>query len=136
MPRYCTTTDLARLGLRSEALASIPLATQEAALDAQSSIASGYIASRKKLPLSAWGDDLKSVVARMAMFELLATRGYDPNAGSDEVLRLRFEDAMRWLRDFADGRVDAPDMVDATPTDTSDEATTYARSAPRRRWFR
>jgi len=136
MPRYATTTDLVRLGLPSTALTSVSSTTQEAALDAASSLADGYIASRKKLPLSAWGDDLRTVVARLAAYDLMVTRGYDPAAGRDDQLRLRHEDAMRWLRDFADGRIDSPSMVDATPDDTSDEATVYASSARRRRWVR
>lgn len=134
MTRYASTTDLARLGLPSAALTGVSTATQEAALDAASALADGYIGSRKALPLSAWGDDLRGVVARLAAYDLMVTRGYDPQAGRDDQLRLRNEDSLRWLRDFADGRIDSPAMVDATPDDTSDEAGTYASSGTRRRW--
>ncbi len=136
MPRYATTTDLVRLGLPSAALSGVSTAAQEAALDAASAVADGYLASRKALPLSAWGDDLRTVVTRLAAYDLMVTRGYDPAAGRDDQIRLRHEDAMRWLRDFADGRIDAPSMVDATPDDASDERTVYATSRPRRRWVR
>lgn len=136
MTRYANTTDLVRLGLPSAALTGVLTATQEAALDAASLLADGYIASRKKLPLSAWGDDLRATVARLAAYDLMVTRGYDPSAGRDDQLRLRYEDAMRWLRDFAAGRIDSPSMIDATPTDTSDEGASYASSARRRGWVR
>lgn len=136
MTRYATTTDLVRLGLPAAALTNVPSATQEAALDAASALMDGYLGSRKKLPLSAWGDDLRRAVCGVAGYDLMVTRGYNPEAGRDDQLRLRHEDAMRWARDFADGRIDSPAMVDATPTDATDEGTTYASTTRNRRWVR
>ena len=66
MPRYATTTDLARIGIASNALASIDTAAKEDALDACSSLADGYLSGRYTLPLSAWADDLRLHVAGMA----------------------------------------------------------------------
>lgn len=136
MTRYASTTDLTRLGLPSASLSGVSTDTQEDSLDAMSSIADGYLASRKKLPLLAWGADLTVCVARLAAYDLMVTRGYAPEAGRDDQLRLRSEDAMRWLRDFAAGNVDSPAMVDSTPLDTSDEGVTYGASKPSRRWVR
>jgi phage gp36-like protein len=46
MTRYATTADLARLGISSAALQGVATATQEAALDACSAVADGYLRAR------------------------------------------------------------------------------------------
>ena len=136
MSRYATTTDLTRLGLPSEALSAVPSATQEDSLDAMSAIADGYLASRYALPLSAWGDDLRAQVSRLAAYDLMVTRGYDPAVGADENLLLRHDHAMRWLRDVASGAVSPAGIVDATPSDTTDDETTFAVTSSSRGWRR
>jgi phage gp36-like protein len=105
MPRYATTTDLARIGIASNALASLDTAAKEDALDACSSLADGYLSGRYTLPLSAWADDLRLHVAGMAAFRLLAARGYNPQVANDEVIRLLWEDAIRWLERVAAGTI-------------------------------
>jgi len=134
--RYATTTDLTRLGLASAALANVASEAQEDALDAASSFADGYLASRFGLPLSAWGDDLRSCVARLAAYDLMVTRGYAPEAGRDDQLRLRYEDALRWLRDVAGGVVAPVGVTDATPTDTTDNSGSRVITSTSRRWVR
>lgn len=114
MPRYATTTDLARIGIAANTLASIETAAKEDALDACSSLADGYLSGRYTLPLSAWGDDLRLHVAGMAAFRLLAARGYDPNRGADAAIRLLWEDAIRWLERVAAGTVTPAGITDAT----------------------
>lgn len=134
--RYAERADLVRFGLSAAALVGVPTATQDEALDGASSLLDGYISSRKKLPLSAWGDDLRRYVCGVASYDLMVTRGYQPGAGNDEQLRMRFDDAIDWGARFAAGRVDSPGMVDATPTDTSDERRSVTVTNARRRWIR
>lgn len=136
MTRYASTTDLVRLGIRSEALTGIATAVQEAALDACSAVADGYLRSRGYvLPLTAWSDDLKRVVAVLAAFDLLVTRGYDPSTGTDDVLLKRVEMATTWLRDVAAGRI-TPNLVDSTPTVEEESQQTFYTTRPRRSWGR
>ena len=136
MTRYATTTNLVRLGIRAEALTGIATAVQEEALDAQSAVADGYLRSRGYvLPLTAWSADLTRAVAILAAFDLLVTRGYDPQAGSDDVLLRRVEMATTWLRDVAAGRV-TPDLSDSTPSEDEASEQTFCVTNPRRRWSR
>lgn len=101
---YATRTDLYRLGLREAAFTGVATADQDAALEAASDTADSYLRSRYTLPLTGYGDDLKGAVCRMAAYELLASRGYDPAAGGDESLQRRHDAAMRWLADVSAGR--------------------------------
>jgi phage gp36-like protein len=115
MPVYATLTDLTALGLRSAALAGISAADQQRALEAASRVADSYLQARYTLPLSAWGIDLTRTVAIIAAYDLLAARGF-ASEGADEHVRLRYEDAIRWLRDVSLGVVTPVDIVDASPT--------------------
>lgn len=136
MTRYASTTNLTRLGLRSEALTGIATATQEAALDAASALADGYLRSRGYvLPLSAWSDDLTRVVAILAAFDLLVTRGFDPSSGADDVMLRRVEMATSWLRDVAAGRV-TPDVTDSTSGVVEESEQTFCVTNTRRTWNR
>ena len=136
MTRYATTTNLARLGIRAEALNGIATAVQEEALDASSAVADGYLRARGYvMPLTAWSTDLTRAVAVLAAFDLLVTRGYDPNAGTDDVLLKRVEMATTWLRDVAAGRV-TPDLTDSTPSVPEESQQTFCVTNRRRNWTR
>lgn len=134
--RYAERADLVRFGLSADALVGVPTATQDEALDGASSVLDGYIASRKTLPLSAWGDDLRRYVCGIASYDIMVIRGFDPNSGSDEQLRKRFDDAIAWGKLFAAGGVESPDMADATPADATDERRSITITNTRRRWIR
>lgn len=101
---YATRTDLTRFGLPSGALTGIADATQDAALEAASDVADSYMRSRYALPLTGYGDDLKRAVCAVAAWDLLTTRGYDPNSGGDEAVKLRHDAAMKWFGDVSAGR--------------------------------
>jgi len=101
---YATRTDLTRFGLPSGALTGIADATQDAALEAASDVADSYMRSRYTLPLTGYGDDLKRAVCAIAAWDLLTTRGYDPNSGGDEAVKLRNDAAVSWLKDVSAGR--------------------------------
>jgi phage gp36-like protein len=136
MTRYATTTDLTRLGLPSGALTNVPTATQEEALDAASATMDGYLAQLFTLPLSAWREDITRCCAVLAGWDLMVTRGFQPGAGNDETLRLRYEDAQRLLRDWSARRATPQGVTDATPTDTSEQDGTFVITNTRRRWRR
>lgn len=101
---YATRTDLTRFGLPTAALSGVADATQDAALEAASDVADSYMRSRYALPLTGYGDDLKRAVCHIAAWDLLTTRGYDPNRGGDEAVKLRHDSAMKWLSDVSAGR--------------------------------
>ena len=135
MTRYAETTDFARLGLPAAATTGIATASLNAALDAFGAVIGGYLQARGYvLPLTSWGDDLRRCNCLGAAWDVLRVRGYDPNAGGDGAVRLGHEDATKWLRDVADGRVTPVGIVDSTPSE--DEATeqTFCVTNTRRNW--
>lgn len=101
---YATRTDLTTHGLSSAALGSISTTAQDAALDAASATADSYLRARYSPPVAGYGVDLTRAVCSLAAWDLLSVRGYDPQRGGDEALRLRAEDALRWLRDVSSGK--------------------------------
>ena len=126
---YATLDDLFRLGLPEGALRGVPTATLEDALEAASRLADSYLRARYTLPLTSWDEALTRAVAAIAAYDLLAVRGYDPTRGADEVVRLRYEDAIRWLERVASGAV-SPDIRDSTPE--TREGSFSAATSPRR----
>jgi len=129
MAAYATTDDLASLGLRLNAQAGVSPIAINTALEAASRLADSYLQARYKLPLSAWGGDLRRCVAILAAYDIMATRGFAPDA-TDEHLRLRAEDATRWLENVARGLTTPVGVTDASPT-TPDEGL-QAYTSPRR----
>jgi phage gp36-like protein len=110
--QYATRTDLERLGLNPLAFASIDNTTVDAMLLAASAKADSYLRGRYDLPLQSWGDDLRMLVSWIAAYMLLGSRGYNPSAGADETIRLRYEDAIRELEGVERQRV----HLDVTPS--------------------
>lgn len=107
---YCTVADLASYGVSAVALAPIDPAVQQAACDAASAVVDSFLRDRFKLPLSRWGVDLTQKTAILAVYDLLVVRGYNPSAGADVNLRLRYEDTMTWLLHVARQEVQ-PDVT-------------------------
>ncbi|MFO0559060.1 MAG: phage protein Gp36 family protein [Polyangiales bacterium] len=115
---YAIAADLERFGIASDALATLPPTTIDAALDRASAVADEYLAQRFALPLAAWSEQLRAAVCAIAAHDLLAIRGYNPTLGGDEVARLRYEDAMRWLREVRDGSAAGMGLIDASPSES------------------
>lgn len=76
------------------------------------------------------GDDLAAAVAKIAAYNLLCNRGFNPE-GADENLRKRYEDAMAWLKGVAGGSID-PALIDSTPE--VEDGGVVAYSVARRGW--
>jgi phage gp36-like protein len=111
---YATRDDLFRLGLPEGALRGVSPATIEDALEAASRLADSYLRARYAI----------------AAYDLMAVRCYDPVRGADEVLRLRYEDAIRWLERVAAGGA-SPEVRDSS-IDVGREA--FAAVTSLRRW--
>lgn len=75
-------------------------------------------------------DDLRRAVCCIAAYDLLSVRGYNPE-GADENLRLRYEDAIRWLKGVASGFID-PGLIDSTPDE--EEGGVATAGCARRGW--
>jgi len=94
---YCDVSDLSTYGVSAVALDPIDPTIQQGACDAASAIVDSYLRDRFKLPLSRWGVDLRQKTAVLAVYDLLVVRGYNPSAGADVNLRLRYQDTLEWL---------------------------------------
>jgi phage gp36-like protein len=128
---YATLLDLAQQGLPDPALEEIDDPTKTAALEAASKLADDYIGGAFVLPLSSYGASLTRHVVSIAVYDLLTRRGFNPD-GSDENVRRRYEDAIRWLERIADGRLKPADIIDSTPDEI--ESASYVVTRPKRGW--
>ena len=117
MASYATTTDLASYAVNPQAFAAIAPATQQAQLDAASTVLEGYFADQYHLPLVApFPVDLKMQVCAIAAFWLMGFRGYKSDVNGDSVVRQRFDDAMAWAKGVASGMISPAGIIDSTPT--------------------
>lgn len=115
---YASTDDLKNpaLGLPAKALQGVNTVDLEDALISASDTMDSYLSNRFALPILVWARDMRGACATIAAYTLLAGRGFNPQAGSaDEQVRLRYEDAIRWLKDCARGLATPAGIEDSTP---------------------
>lgn len=116
---YCTIAELSTYGANAATFTSTSTPDKQAAIDAASSEADGYLRARyprAELPLTTYDADLKAAVAKIATFEIVSKRGYNPNAGSDQVIVKRADDARAWLKALARGEVSLVVAIDPVGT--------------------
>lgn len=111
---YADVTDLEKYGLPARALQSVSEAQRAAALDAASAEADSYLNLVYQLPLTAWGEDLKAKVCHLAVYDLMANRGYNPSAGQNDTIRTRYQDAVKWLDRVSTGKVRPTGIADSS----------------------
>lgn len=111
---YLTEAEYSELELPDDALSGLAAGTIDAAILWASALADSYIKKRYALPLTAWGDDLRSAVASLTTWQLLRKRGFQPGSGADESVVIGKEDAIRWLRDVSRGHAELADAADST----------------------
>ncbi len=132
MAQYATLAHLVAFGLPAEALEGVAVQDQDSALKAASSLADSYLGAVFTVPLASWQDDLRRAVVAIAVYDLMSRRGFNPD-GSDQHIRLRYEDAIAWLKMVAAGAV-VP-VVDEPPDDgTGDASSGVVYSEPLRGW--
>lgn len=109
------------MGLPADVLNSITSQGLDEALSAASQLADGYLRQQYDLPLKTWGADLTRAICHIASYDVLTARGYNPEAGGDVTIRIRYEDAIRWLERVSDGKI-SPSIVDSSvgATDVGD----------------
>lgn len=113
MDGYCTTAQLTQYGIRAEALRAIDPSDLQAAIVAASKTIDGYLRSRYKLPLVAWGEDISLICARLAVYQLVVVRGFNAARSGDEQIEKQQELAMQTLRDIPRNAY-SPDVTDSS----------------------
>lgn len=128
---YANLDDLDAYGMQAAALASFPASKRAAALASASEKADSKLGVAFDLPLTAWGTDLRECVCKIAAYDLLSVRGFNPD-GADQNIRDRNADAWKWLREVADLTAVPVGIVDSTVD--VDDAGIAIVSAPSRGW--
>jgi phage gp36-like protein len=110
MSDYAATTDLPLLGVASEALTEISTPTQQAVIAARSRFADGYLRSGGYIipdgGLVAFTGDLTWAVVQLSCYDLVSNHGYATSPDNQENLRKRHDDAIKWLEQVRDGKID------------------------------
>lgn len=126
---YASLEDLDAYGMPGAALAKLAPSKRAEAIAAASTKAEGKLALRYDLPLVTWGVDLTEAVSKIASYDLLSVRGFNPD-GSDENVRTRHNDAWKWLTEVADGKCEPIGVVDTSP-EVEDDGVVVVTHAPR-----
>lgn len=115
-PIYATYADMPNWGINAAVLASVPggTTTVNAQLSSVSRFMDGFFRSQYTLPILEWGDDVRECACVVAAYKVIVIRGFNPSAGGDVNLRLRYEDQMAWLRMIGLKQV-TPSMTDSAP---------------------
>lgn len=126
-----TRADLGDASLVVEALTNVSDTAIDAALTSAWEEAEGYLRTAEyglPLPAESVTTTLKRKACALAEWELFGRGGLDPTSGANELLRLRYEDAVSWWEKVAAGKVqpiprtaeglsnDATPTVEETPT--------------------
>lgn len=130
---YANLEDFEEHGLPAAAAKTRTPSQTCAALAAASETASGKLAARYDLPIVAWGTDLTQAICKIAGYDMLSVRGFNPD-GDDANVRTRYEDASSWLDDVVAGEINPVGLVDSTPDVEDDGA--IVLSNPARGWSR
>lgn len=136
--RYAEIADARRLGLGARAFSTDEVEGMNANLLAASEEADSYLANQYTLPLTAWGQDLRAAICKIAVYEFLSVRGLNPEPGSsDGNVRDRAKDARTWLMRVGEGKATPGGIADSSvPAGVAGapSATPEVQSAEQRGW--
>ena len=141
--QYATLSELTIYGIPAVALGTLSTTQQTDALIAASGRVDSYLRGRYALPLVAWGIEITQAVCKIAAFDLMNLRGYNPASGADRNIADRFSETIIWLRDVQH-QAAHPDVTASTPSiptqqgpsviTSSAVATHSGATAPTRGW--
>ena len=109
---FANLDDLDEHGMSAAALSFLTPTKRSEGLAAATEVASGLMAGTLTPPLSTWGTDITMNTCKLAAYELLSVRGFSPD-GSDDNVRTRWEDAMKWFKSVGDGSISPVGVVDS-----------------------
>jgi len=94
---YATLADLYKYGAPATAFGNLTDPDKQAGLDEASAKVDEFLAARYPLPLISWPVSITEHTCRIATWNLLSVRGYNPASQGDENIRARYDDAIRQL---------------------------------------
>ncbi len=113
---YATVNDVTRHALPAAAIVSISIEIKADCCLGATQEADSYLAGRYTLPLVLWDDVLTKHVAKIAGFEIMSRRGFQPT-GFDELIVKGRDDAIAWLRGVAANKIYPPGLTDSDSED-------------------
>jgi phage gp36-like protein len=97
MTSYATEAELYVYGAPQKAFGQLTNGQILGALESASRDVDTYLRGRFSLPLSAWDSSITESTCRIAAYNLLSIRGYNPASGSDVNVKDRYDQTMSWL---------------------------------------
>lgn len=94
---YVTPAQLASYGINPFAIQKVSEDEKTAACVAASATADSYFRGRYPLPFLTFDVDITMRVAHVAIWLLLSNRGRNPEAGYDDQIDKRYEEAIVWF---------------------------------------
>lgn len=134
MTQYVTRTEFLDQGLPSGALTDIANATIDAALLWASEVCDSYMRKRHLLPLTAWGNDLRTLVCDLAAWRLLKRKGFNPAAPAHQAILKSYDEALLSLKDVAQGLTELG-VTDSSAALDEDGPLASSVSAPSFQYF-
>lgn len=128
MSQYATQAEFLNQTLPAEAFSTLPVGTIDKALIWASSWANSKIKKRYTLPLTQWGEDLRSAVCDLAALRLMRFRGFKPGSGASQAFVDAAKEAKDWLEEISEGTAELDNVIDSTPD--LDEDGSLAASVP------
>ena len=95
--QYATLADLYTYGAPVRVFGQLDDSVKNAALVSASAKVATFLRARYVLPLLTWDDSITEATCKIATYDLLSNRGYNPGAGPDENIRNRYNDALFFL---------------------------------------
>lgn len=127
---YSTEADFSVLGLPAVALDGVTDTSDWRA--AAAGRIDSCLRGRYLLPLdNPYPAEVIDAECAIAAYLFLSNRGFDPEAGANQNIVLRYRDAVAWLRDLAAGKVNL--AVEADSTDDTSEGGPVVLSKARTR---
>lgn len=99
MTRYAQLTDLYRYGAPATAFGALTDDDLNGELDTASAKVDEFLAARYPLPLISWPQSITEYTCRIAAYNAISARGYNPAVGNDgdEQLEKRYNQAITML---------------------------------------
>lgn len=130
---FATKADLFAGDIPKEAFGSCDDDWVYKALISASCDAEDALAASNALPLTRWPSSLTQRVTAIATFLVMKRRGFQPE-GADELIVKAHDDAQKWLKDVAAGRIRPPGLAPATelgPQTSSGDSRNPGKRIPR-----
>lgn len=107
---FARRSDITSASLPPQAIASVDPRVVADCLIKASGVAEDEIRTSNPTPLTAWPESVTQNCADVATYLVLKHRGFNPELGTDQLVVKAYDDALRWFRSVAQGKVKPPGL--------------------------